>query len=403
MDLLIRDVRLIDGRGGTALDGAVVAVEGRRIAYAGAAAGAPRAARRVVDAHGHSVIPGLVNCHTHLVMDERDVARPRSAYPDGELVGLLRTAPRARRALENGITTLRDCNAPGVGTFALRRVFDEGALPGPRLFLSGMAICATGGHMHTFSYEADGPDAVRHGVREQLKAGADFIKLVAEASSSGGAFGRPSVELSAEEMRAGVDAAHHVSRRVTAHALTRQGVAEALAAGVDSIEHGYDMTDDLLSAMSERGVWLVPTLSVHDSIVRLGPAEGWTAERVALSSRIRAMALDTVRRARRLGVRVACGSDAGSPLNPVWELVRELELLVEAGMTHAEALTAATADAAELIGSTEIGVVEAGRLADLVVVRGDPFTDLEALRRVRAVVKGGALVVDRLMDMEDGS
>lgn len=386
------------------MEAGAIAVEGDRLSYVGPARGAPASADTVHPASGLTALPGLINCHTHLVMDERDVRRPRKPYPDGEQLGLLQAAARGRRAIESGITTLRDCNAPGVGTFALRQAFDAGTLLGPRLFLSGMAICATGGHMHTFSYEADGPDAVRRGARAQLKAGADFIKLVAEASSSGGAFERPQVELSAAEMAAGVEAAHRLDRRVTAHALTRAGIAEALDAGVDCIEHGYDSTDELLARMRDRGVWLVPTLSVHDSIARLGGEVGWGPERRAASERIRAMALDTVRRARTLGVRVACGSDAGSPLNPVWELVRELELLVEGGYTPAEAISAATRQAAELIGvAGELGTLEVGKLADVVLVEGDPLTDVGALRRVRGVLKAGSFIVDRIEVREKAS
>lgn len=396
MNGLIRNVRLIDGRGGPALEDAAIAIEGTRILYAGPRAAAPRAGHgSEIDGGGRAAVPGLINCHTHITIDEQDLISPRRYYLEGELLGLLQAAARGRRALENGITTFRDCNAPGAATIALRTAFERGLLPGPRLFISGSAICATGGHMHSISREADGPEEVRKGVREQLKAGADFIKLVAEASSSGGAFTRPSLQLSAVEMGAAVDVAHRLGRRVTVHAVSRHGIAEGLAAGVDCVEHGYDLTDELIGTMRERGTWLVPTLSVHDAILRLGRGR-WSADRIEASERILATGLASVGRAYRAGLNIACGSDAGSPLNPVWELVPELRLLCRAGLTPGQALEAATRRAAELLGvASDLGTIEAGRLADIVLVDGDPTVDVGALERVSLVMKEGEVVADR--------
>src|SRR5262245_58844697 len=201
----------------------MLVVVGQRLEYVGAAREAP-VGEQVLDGGGRTVVPGLVNCHTHLTLDERDVVRPRRVPPDGELPEILRSVARGRRTVENGITTVRDCNAPTYATMALRQAFADGTLPCPRLFASGRRICMTGGHMHTMSFEADGADSVRRGVREQLKAGADFIKLVAEASSGSGAFDTPSLQLTVEEMAAAVEVAHRTGKRVTAHAVTRHGV-----------------------------------------------------------------------------------------------------------------------------------------------------------------------------------
>ncbi len=371
-----------------------VTCDGDRIADLG-----PRpsgSADLVVDAHGRALFPGLADAHTHITIDEQDSVSPRRYYLKGELVGVLDAATRGARAVAAGITTFRDCNAPGRGTFALREVFNAGRMPGPRLFLSGQAICATGGHMHAISFEADGADAVRRGVREQIKAGADFIKLVAEASSSGGAFEHSSVQLTVAEMSSGVDAAHRMGRRATAHAVSRFGVGAALEAGVDSIEHGYDLTDELVSKMVAAGTWLVPTLSVHDSIARLGRAAGFSSERIQHSEDLRAMGLDAVRRAHRAGVRIACGSDAGSPLNPVWDLVPELQLLVAAGFSSTEALIAATRETAELLGTDAMGVIEQGAWADLVVVDGDPEEEVGAVANVVFVSKAGEILRNAL-------
>jgi imidazolonepropionase-like amidohydrolase len=199
--------------------------------------------------------------------------------------------------------------------------------------------------------------------------------------------------LSDGEKAAGVRVAHSSGKRVAAHAVSREGVRRSLDAGADSIEHGYDLTDELVEMMRTRNSWLVPTLSVHGAIVQNGASAGWSADRIRNSERVLATAVASVRRAFRAGVNIACGSDAGSPFNAVWEIVPELRLLCEAGLTPGEALQAATRRAAELIGAErEIGTLEAGKRADVVLVDGDPLLDVEVLRRIHGVVKDGIVV-----------
>lgn len=393
MDLLLKNVTIVDGRGGEQVENGAIAVRGERIEYAGRVSQAPRDAARVVDGKGRTAVPGLINAHTHLTLDERDLAAPRKYNRDGEHLGLFQAAARARRALANGITTLRDCNAPGTGLLALRKAFSQRLLSGPRLFCSGCAICATGGHMHAISFQADTPEEVVEGVRQQAGAGADFIKIVADGTSTAGSAGASLPRLSTEAMRAGVEAAHALGKRVSSHAVSRDGVRESLKAGADCIEHGYDLPGDLVATMRERGTWLVPTLSVHGAIVRHGGEAGWAADRLKNSERILATALSSVGRAFRAGVPVACGSDAGSPFNAVWELVPELRLFCEAGLTPGQALEAATRRAAEAIGAgSDLGTLEAGKRADVVLVEGDPLRDVAALGQVFAVVKDGVIV-----------
>jgi imidazolonepropionase-like amidohydrolase len=184
---------------------------------------------------------------------------------------------------------------------------------------------------------------------------------------------------------------------VTVHAVSRHGVQGAVDAGADSIEHGYDIPDELLAIMAERGVWLVPTLSVHGAISQRGQEAGYSPDRVESSRRILERALDTVRRALGAGVRIACGSDAGSPLNPVWELIPELALLTDAGMNTTDAIQAATSGSAALLGvASRVGSVAAGMVADLVVVDRDPAANVGALNDVVAVLKDGVRVAGRL-------
>jgi imidazolonepropionase-like amidohydrolase len=197
-------------------------------------------------------------------------------------------------------------------------------------------------------------------------------------------------------MHAGVDAAHRLGRAVTAHAVSRLGVAGAVEAGVDSIEHGYQIDDATLSKMAERGTWLVPTLSVHDQIVRRGSDAGYGPDRVEQSRRIRAAAMENLGRALAAGVRIACGSDAGSPLNPVWELAPELTAMVDAGMSPTDAVRAATTGSATLLGKEdELGAIQPGATADLLIVDGDVAADIGSVDRVRVVIQGGVLVQDR--------
>ncbi len=393
MDLLLKNIVIVDGRGGEPVADGSVAIKGGRIEHAGPASEGPRTAGLVIDGGGRTAVPGLINTHTHITLDEQDLVAPRLYNRDGENLGILQAAARAGRALRNGITTLRDCNAPGYGTLALRTAFSQGLLPGPRLFCSGCAICAPGGHMHAISFEAGDREQVAKGVRKQLEAGADFIKLVADGTTTAGASGAGMPHLGAEEMTAGVGVAHGSGKRVAAHAVSREGVRRSLEAGADSIEHGYDLTDELVAIMHARNTWLVPTLSVHGAIVHNGAGAGWSADRIRNSERVLATAVASAGRAFRAGVNVACGSDAGSPFNAVWEIVPELKLLCEAGLTPGQALQAATLRAAELIGAEqEIGTLEAGKRADVVLVDGDPLRSVEALARIHAVVKDGVIV-----------
>ena len=404
MSLHLTHLRIADGASDTIIDDGTLVIDGPMLTYAGSSHSAPAPAPgdSVIDGTGRTALPGLINCHTHLTIDEMDLRSPRQYFPDGEAAGVLTAASRGRRTVQAGITTIRDCNAPGTAMMALRAAFERGEHDGPRIIASGPAITATGGHMNSISYEADGPDEVRRGVRLAIKSGADFIKLVAEASSGSGAFDRPNLQLDIDEMAAGVRVAHRQSKKVTAHAVTRYGVAAALDAGVDCIEHGYDLTSEILDRMTEAGTWLVPTLSVHGAYIAAGLDGGIPQDKLDVSRRILDRGLDSVGRAVRAGVNIACGSDAGSPRNPVWDLSMELELLVEAGFSPMKALQAATSRSAALIGldgTGGIGHLRGDYRADILVVEGDPTLDVHAVRNVAAVFRDGRLVVDHITSL----
>lgn len=350
----------------------------------------------VIDVGGATVIPGLVDSHVHLTMDEADESRPRRHNEHGDVSTSLAAAHRAHRAIESGITTVRDCMTTTHGIFALRRAIDIGQHIGPRTLLCGRALVAHGGHMHPIAREVSGTDDVVVAVREQIKDGADLIKVCIDASSLTPSGWAATLQLRLDEVGAAVEAAHQLGVKVAAHAVSAAGIDRALTAGVDSIEHGTELDAGLAERMAETGTFLVPTLSVHGAFVRhlsdsghSGDAGRWSEVRLAQGMAATALA-------QRTGVPIAMGSDAGSPYNRLWEPVQELELMVQAGLSPREVLATATIGAARLLGlDDDIGLLTPGRRADLVAVAGDVIANISAVRDVRLVVADGAVVLDR--------
>src|SRR5262245_33501664 len=256
MKTLFTNARIIDGNGQSWLGH--LAVEGNRIARVGR--GEPKAADgfEIIDVAGHSIMPGFFDCHVHLRSD--GAANPRAqVLGDTDALLTLRSARNARLTVEAGITTIRDCGSTNFIDFAVRKAMDEGILIGPRMVLSGMFICMTGGHGWNVGREADGPDGVRIAVREMLKAGAKNIKMIATGGilTEGTELGAP--QLTIDEMRAGVEEAHKAGALAAAHAHGATGVKNAVRAGVDSIEHGYYLDEEGIDLMLRQGTWLVAT------------------------------------------------------------------------------------------------------------------------------------------------
>jgi imidazolonepropionase-like amidohydrolase len=394
---------LIDGTGRAPTAEAAVAIEGERIRYAGPGAGGtwPADARlRRVD--GWTVMPGLIDCHDHLAHSGLDLAR-RAAMPYSLVV--YETARALAQTLRAGITTLRDAGGLDCGA---KLAVDRGIVPGPRLSVSVNILCPTAGHGDpcwpsgmTFPPVPGVPNGVRNGaddcrlgVREMVAAGADAIKIAATGgvSSTRGPLDR---QFTQAELDALVDEAHAWGRPVLCHAYGGAGAREAIRAGVESIDHGgyLHQDDDLLREMADRGIFLVPTLSVTDAHRRRGnPSQQERAEAVAAHYR------RTLERALALGVRVAMGTDAGAYGHG--HNAREVRLLVESGLTPMQALVASTSTAAACLRmQADVGTLEAGKYADLLVVDGDPLADtglLEDPERLRLVLKGAVAYVDRL-------
>ena len=384
--LWLTGARLFDGR--AVRDAAGVLIEDGRIARVGAASDAAPEDARVIDLAGRTLLPGLVDAHVHLKHE------PAAPAPGAEPVwpGAAKhfVAAGLREMLRMGFTTVRDVGSYGDDVVEARQAMRYGAFRGPRVLTCGRIVSPTapGGRFFAGMYrEADGPDDVRRAVREQLRRGADFVKVMSTGARSVELEDPDPAQLTGAEIAVLVEEAHRMGYRVAAHAEGLAGTELAIEHGVDTIEHGMYLhrRPDLLERMAESGQFLVPTLScfygvagTDDPAAPGAPAETWSPLLVELAEHNLEQADATLRAARDAGVRIAMGFDWMPLGGNAIEIVR----MVRHGLTAREALVAATATAAEALGlGAHVGTVEPGRLADLVVVDGDPLHDVELLLR----------------------
>jgi imidazolonepropionase-like amidohydrolase len=388
--------RLIDGSGAAPLENVSLILDERiqAILPEGHPDGHP--GPDTLDLGGCTVIPGLINAHVHLTMDNEAHDPYEALLKEPPAVTALRAAARTRRMLEAGVTTARDLGGMNYIELALRDLIASGEIPGPRLLCAGKQITMTGGQGWPIGRECDGPDEVRKAAREQLKAGADLVKLMA----TGGVL-TPGVEpgtsqLDEDELRAGVSEAHKAGRRTAAHAQGLEGVKAALRAGVDTIEHGIFLDEEAVAMMKDRQVVFVPTLTPAYRIMQAGLQGGMSREVMKKMNRVNAAILVSFQLAWRAGVILAVGSDGGTPFNPHEDILTELCLMVEAGLSPMDAIRAATWGSARALGlEGETGTLEPGRRADLLVLAGDPLADINAIARVVYVIQGGKVVYHR--------
>ena len=388
--LVLVGASLIDGMGGEPVRGRTVVVEGDRITQVVDDARAPRGRR--IDLAGCTLLPGLINCHVHLCFGaEADPVRVMKDEPHA--LTALKVLRRAQETVEAGVTTVRDLGGRDYAEFAVRRAIAEGLFPGPRILGAGRPVCMTGGHGNSIGREADGPDDARKAVREQLKAGADVIKLIATGGVMTPGVEPGSPQLTLEEMRAAIEEARKAGRRTAAHAQGSTGIADAIEAGITTIEHGIFLTDEIIAAMKRKGVFLVPTLAAPAAISAGGLAAGIPDYMVRKSDAVVTAHVASFRRAHEAGARIAAGADSGTPLNFHGSLLPELELMVKYGMTPLEAIRSATSVAAEALGlGGETGRLADGHVADLLAVTGDPAERIGALSDVRLVLARGAII-----------
>jgi len=400
--IAIKAARMFDGRGDKLVSPGVVIVRGDRIAAAGSSASVPAGAQ-VIDLGDVTLLPGMIDSHTHLFLQGEeggDDTYDAQLLKQGTALRAARATVAARRALEQGFTTIRDVETEGAGygDVGIKQAVERGFIPGPRIFASTRAISTTGGYpLEGYAPEIevpkgaqliDGPVEARKAAREQLGNGADWLKVYMTHRSwvdkAGNLVSQPTLTL--EEIKAIVDEAHGWKKKVACHAYGGIGLKRALDGGCDSIEHGLDLDDAAVAQMVKQGTWLCPTIAVYYM--------HWPPEDTVMGKRDRKRAAvhePSFRRALKGGVKIAFGTDVGG--FPWTEpLAQEFAVMVRLGMSPAAALRSATSMAAEMLEMQgELGVLAPGALADVVAVRGDPLQDVSALGRVAFVMKGGAV------------
>ena len=393
--LILTGATLIYGTGAEPVKERAVVIEGGRIS-AIIPEGHHPADATVLNLDGLTLLPGLINCHVHFCLGgEADPLKTLAEDPPA--MTAIKAVLRARQTVEAGVTTVRDLGGRDGIALALRDAVRAGLIPGPRILAAARGVCMTGGHGWRFAREADGPDDVRKAVREQLKAGADVIKIFATGGVMTPGVEPGSPQLTPEEIRAAIEEAKKAGRRIAAHAQAEAGIAACVDAGITSIEHGIFLTEPIAQKMVKEGIALVATLIAPEQIVSHGVAAGIPEFAVRKSEAVRGRHFESFQLAMMLGVPIAAGTDAGTPLNPHGSIVPELGLMVKAGMSPLEVIRAATSVAARVLGlEDETGRIAPGLAADLIAVGGSPGERIEALDDVRLVVANGAIVVNRL-------
>lgn len=395
MTIAIRQIRILDGQGRKIERGTVV-IEGDRIVAAGPdqTVRLPRGAQRI-DGRGLTILPGLIDCHVHFCLGaEADVVA--AVEQESSAVTLLKAAELARRTVQAGFTTVRDVGFRDHAVFALKKAIASGLTPGPRILAAGLAICMPGGHARFIGREAQGIEAVRAAVQDQLTAGAEVIKVIASGGVLTPGTSPDEAQMTVEELRAAVEVAAAHGRHVAAHAHGASGMKNALRAGVHSIEHATLMDEEAAGLMTQRGVYMVPTLSALATTAACPTGCGIPDSARSKAKNMVRQHEKSFRAAVRRGVPIALGTDAGTPFNYHGDNAQELERMVTLGMTPMDAIMTSTSTAARLLRlSAEIGTIEAGKQADLLVVEGNPLRNIGLLlkrERIAGVMQGGRFV-----------
>jgi len=397
--VVVRAGRMLDVRTGKTLNNQTILIQGGKIVSVGPDTQVPGGAQaEIIDLSNATVLPGLIDAHTHITFDPNfGYSSLAISVPREALIG----ARNARVTLEAGFTTVRNVGASGFSDVALRDAINAGDVPGPRMLVSGPALSITGGHCDNnllpFDYHAqeegvaDGVEAVQHKTREIIKYGADVIKICATGGVLSKGDDPNAAQFTLDEMKAIVADAHRLGRKVAAHAHGAQGVIWASEAGVDSVEHGHLMNDEAIATLKKNGTYLVPTLYLMD----------WQKENAAqanlpdFAKRKMELVSETgkmnAKKAFAAGVKIGFGTDAA--VYPHGLNAHEFAVYVKLGMTPLQAIQAATINDADLLGwSDKVGTIEPGKWADIVAVDGDPLADVTTLERVKFVMKGGEVV-----------
>jgi len=403
---VIRAGSLIDGQGETPRKNQLIFIRSRRIEKIADSSAAIPAGAKIIDLSNATVLPGLIDSHTHLFLWGEDPAKggyDANILKAGVALRAARATYAAKRALEQGFTTLRDVETEGAGygDIGIRQAIEEGTIPGPRIFGATRGISTTGGYnLEGYAPEltmpkgvqiVDGPVEARKAAREQLDHGADWLKVYMTHRSwvdkQGHLVSQPT--LTVEELRAIVDEAHGWGKKVACHAYNGEGLQRGLDGGCDSIEHGLDISDAQIAQMAKQGTWYCPTLGVYYT--------DWAAENTPEGQRDRARANlheASFRKALKANLKIVFGTDIGGI---PWQepIAEEFKWMVKLGMTPGAAIQAATSRPAEMLGSKgELGLVAEGAYADIIAVGADPLKEIAALEKVKFVMKDGAVFKD---------
>jgi imidazolonepropionase-like amidohydrolase len=396
--LAIRAGRLIDGKSERPIENALILIEGDKIVSVAAGGNAP-AGMELIDLSKATVLPGFIDTHTHVLLqgditaEEYDEQLLKQSIPYRAILA----ARNAQIALSHGFTAIRDLETEGAmyADVDVKMAIARGEVPGPRMQVATRAMTPTGMYpLLGYSWElkvptgvqyVDGVDGARKAVREQAMYGADWIKYYSDRRYHFEADGvlHSMANFTDEEAKAIVDEAHRIGKKVAAHAIGSDGIAAALRAGVDTIEHGDGLTDALMDEMARRHIYWVPTIAVG---VYVAPGRGGNWQKMADLQR------ENFSRAVKKGVKIALGTDAGGFDWKALNEAKEFEYYVQYGMTPMQAIRTGTSVAAELLGwEDELGTIEAGKWADLVAVSGDPLKDIKELENVKFVMKAGTV------------
>ncbi|MBS0661463.1 MAG: amidohydrolase family protein [Verrucomicrobia bacterium] len=402
---LIHAGTLIDGASDQPRKDVTLVIDGERIVDVVAGFAAPAAGDKVIDLKKSTVLPGLMDMHTHLSGESNPQAYlERFTMSAPEVT--LRTAAFARKTLQAGFTTVRDLGDPGGFTIALRKAIAQGIAEGPRIFTAGKSIATSGGHADPsnslagrFDFDpgpregvVNGPDEARKAVRLRYKETADLIKITATGGVLSMATSAQNPQFTEEEIKAIVETARDYGYKVAVHAHGAEGMKRAIRAGVDSIEHGTYMDEEVIELMRKHGTWLVPTLLAGKFVAEKAADATYFPSIVRpKAAAVGPLMAAMFAKAHRAGVKIAFGTDTG--VSPHGDNAQEFALMVAAGMPPMAAIQCATRNAAQLLGQEQnLGTLEKGKFADVIAVSGDPLADIKLLQRVAFVMKGGQIV-----------
>lgn len=397
----IRCGKLIDGKSERPIANAVILIEGDRITQVASGIKIPAGAQ-IIDLSRYTVIPGLIDVHTHMTYywDQAPGTRPWAQLGSRvPAMNMYLAQENARKTLETGVTTVRNLHAAEYTDIAMRDLINTGAMIGPRMFVSGYGLHVAGqnsrfGAPTPSRGQASGVDEVARAAREQITAGADWIKMFGSTGSAQDVSGNQTYSF--EEMKAAADTAHRLGKKLAVHSYGPAGARDAVRAGADSVEHATDMDDETIAEMARRKMYYVPTIDHNRYYAEYREQFGYGPEVAERLNAYIARNLETAKRAFKAGVTFAMGSDAVFTM--FGQNTRELGWFVKAGMSPRQALAAATTNGAALLGMEKsLGAIAPGYYADLVAVEGDPLADINVvINNVRWVMKGGKVVVDKI-------